>query len=173
MGYSLGLSDEVRDYVRRVGVTEHPVLAKCRTETAADPRAQMQISPEQGAFMQVLATSIRARRALEVGVFTGHLASQLGVAAGLVDGVAKHRAQAASAGGDNQEGVAEISDFDGPALVEVPAAAGLSGKRHLTPVRDSELGDAHTDEDTSDKAILQGHLVSPRSLTPQSLSPDR
>jgi len=80
MGYSLGLSDEVRDYVRRVGVTEHPVLAKCRTETAADPRAQMQISPEQGAFMQVLATSIRARRALEVGVFTGYSSTAVALA---------------------------------------------------------------------------------------------
>ncbi|MGA2953690.1 MAG: class I SAM-dependent methyltransferase [Caulobacteraceae bacterium] len=80
MGYSLGLSDEVRDYVRRVGVAEHPVLARCRTETAADPRAQMQISPEQGAFMQVLATAIRARRALEVGVFTGYSSTAVALA---------------------------------------------------------------------------------------------
>ena len=80
MGYSLGLSDEVRDYVRRVGVNEHPILARCRAETASDPRAQMQISPEQGAFMQVLASAIRARRALEVGVFTGYSSTAVALA---------------------------------------------------------------------------------------------
>jgi caffeoyl-CoA O-methyltransferase len=68
----MGLSPEVLGYLQAWGVNEHPVLSKCRAETASDPRAGMQISPEQGAFMQVLATAIRARRALEVGVFTGY-----------------------------------------------------------------------------------------------------
>jgi O-methyltransferase len=72
MSRSMGLSPEVLDYLQTWGVNEHPVLARCRAETASDPRAGMQISPEQGALMQVLATAIRARRALEVGVFTGY-----------------------------------------------------------------------------------------------------
>jgi predicted O-methyltransferase YrrM len=80
MGDSLGLSDAVRDYLQDVGVNEHPALAKCRVETASDPRAQMQISPEQGAFMQVMATAIRARRALEVGVFTGYSSTAVALA---------------------------------------------------------------------------------------------
>jgi caffeoyl-CoA O-methyltransferase len=80
MGESVGLSDAVRDYVRRVGVSDHPVLARCRAETASDPRAIMQISPEQGAFMQVMATALRARRAIEVGVFTGYSSTAVALA---------------------------------------------------------------------------------------------
>jgi caffeoyl-CoA O-methyltransferase len=41
----------------------------------------MQISPEQGAFMQLLVTAIGAKRAVEVGTFTGY--SALCVARGL------------------------------------------------------------------------------------------
>jgi len=72
MGASFGLSPEVRDYVQRVGVREHPALKGCREDTARLPNANMQISPEQGAFMQILARAIRARRAIEIGVFTGY-----------------------------------------------------------------------------------------------------
>jgi caffeoyl-CoA O-methyltransferase len=76
MGETIGVSEAVRSYVQRVGVREHPALRRCREETAAAlPEViSMQISPEQGAFMQVLARSIRARRAVEVGVFTGYSA---------------------------------------------------------------------------------------------------
>lgn len=73
MSRSLGLSDDVRAYVQQFGVREHPVLGRCRTETEAmGGVSRMQISPEQGAFMQVVARMIRARRAIEVGVFTGY-----------------------------------------------------------------------------------------------------
>jgi O-methyltransferase len=74
MSRSLGLTDTVRDYVQHFGAREHPVLAKCREETHRDlgGKAGMQISPEQGAFMQVMARAIHARRAIEVGVFTGY-----------------------------------------------------------------------------------------------------
>ncbi len=44
----------------------------------------MQISPEQGAFMQLLAAAIGARRAVEVGTFTGY--SSLCIARGLGEG---------------------------------------------------------------------------------------
>src|SRR5262249_20138825 len=62
------------DYVQRVGVREHPALSVCREETHRElgGRAGMQISPEQGAVMQVLAYATRARTAVEVGVFTGY-----------------------------------------------------------------------------------------------------
>ena len=86
MGHTLGLPEPVAEYVRRVGVTEHPALARCREETASDPRAMMQISPEQGAFMQTLATAIRARRALEVGVFTGYSSTAVALAMKVVHG---------------------------------------------------------------------------------------
>jgi caffeoyl-CoA O-methyltransferase len=57
-----------------VNPPEHPALARCRDETERLPNAQMQISAEQGAFMAVLARAIRAKRAFEVGVFTGYSA---------------------------------------------------------------------------------------------------
>ena len=80
MSRSMGLSPEVLGYLQKWGVNEHPVLAKCRAETASDPRAGMQISPEQGALMQVLAHAIRARRAIEVGVFTGYSSTAVALA---------------------------------------------------------------------------------------------
>ena len=78
MSTSIGVNDAVRAYVQRYGAREHPVMRRCREETAALANASMQISCEQAAVMQVLAKAIHARRALEVGVFTGY--SSLAVA---------------------------------------------------------------------------------------------
>jgi predicted O-methyltransferase YrrM len=69
---SLGLSPEVYDYLLAVSLREPEVLAELRRETAALPEGGMQISPEQGQFMQLLVQLTGARRALEVGVFTGY-----------------------------------------------------------------------------------------------------
>ena len=81
MSTTLGVSEPVRSYVQRFGAREHPVMRRCREETAALANARMQVSCEQGAVMQVLAKAIHARRALEVGVFTGY--SSLAVALAL------------------------------------------------------------------------------------------
>ncbi|HXV01226.1 MAG TPA: class I SAM-dependent methyltransferase [Caulobacteraceae bacterium] len=86
MSVTMGLSEPVLAYVQEWGVREAPALARCRAETAADPRARMQISPEQGALMAVLATAIRARRALEVGVFTGYSSTAMALAMKAVHG---------------------------------------------------------------------------------------
>ncbi|WP_395647172.1 class I SAM-dependent methyltransferase [Terricaulis sp.] len=72
MSSSLGLSSDVVAYLAAANPPEHPVLARCRAETQALPMAQMQISAEQGAFMQVVARMLHAKRAFEVGVFTGY-----------------------------------------------------------------------------------------------------
>ena len=74
MSASLGLSPKLIAYLAAVNRDEHPALAKCRTETAALREAQMQISAEQGAFMGFLARLTGAKRAFEVGVFTGYSA---------------------------------------------------------------------------------------------------
>lgn len=74
MSRTLFASDEVRAYVQRWGVRGHPVLERCQRETQAGEHSSMQISPEQGAFMQTMAQVTGARRALEVGVFTGYSA---------------------------------------------------------------------------------------------------
>lgn len=76
----LGIHGPIVDYVRQWGMREHPVLAQCRRETASDPRSGMQIDPEQGAMMQALVFAIGARRALEVGVFTGYSSTAVSLA---------------------------------------------------------------------------------------------
>jgi predicted O-methyltransferase YrrM len=75
MSTSLGLTPEIVAYLASVNPVEHPAARQCREETAALGRiAVMQISAEQGALMQLLARLLGARRAIEVGVFTGYSA---------------------------------------------------------------------------------------------------
>lgn len=74
MSSSFGLTAQVVRYLADVNPAEHPALKRSREETQALPMARMQISAEQGAFMQSVAHMIRAKRAFEVGVFTGYSA---------------------------------------------------------------------------------------------------
>jgi caffeoyl-CoA O-methyltransferase len=78
---SLGLDDALYDYLCAVSLREPPLLRALREETAALPAAMMQIAPEQGQFMALLARICGATTALEVGVFTGY--SSLSVALAL------------------------------------------------------------------------------------------
>ena len=72
-------------YLQRVSLRESDLLKRLRAETAAMPAGHMQISPEQGQLMAFLVATIGARRAIEVGTFTGY--SSLGIAGALpVDG---------------------------------------------------------------------------------------
>ena len=75
---SIGLPDDVYDYVLAHGVREPAILARLREETAAHPMAQMQIEPLQGAIFRLLVELLDARSYLEVGTFTGY--SSLAVA---------------------------------------------------------------------------------------------
>ena len=70
---TLTIDDRLHDYVLRNN-REHPELAKLREATASHPHAAMQISPEQGALLQMLVKLLGARRTIEVGVFTGYSA---------------------------------------------------------------------------------------------------
>jgi len=80
---SISLTDSLYDYLLSVSLREPDLLLKLREETAADPAARMQISPEQGQFMGLLARLMGARRCLEIGVFTGY--SSLAIALALPD----------------------------------------------------------------------------------------
>lgn len=71
---TLGLPTDLHDYLRRVAVREPAVLRRLRAETASMPEANMQIAPEQGALMTLLAELTGARRCLELGTFTGYSA---------------------------------------------------------------------------------------------------
>jgi len=78
---SIGVDAGLYDYLVAHGVREHPLLQRLRLETESHPRANMQISAEQGAFMAMLVLLIGARRCIEIGVFTGY--SSLAVALAL------------------------------------------------------------------------------------------
>lgn len=69
---TLGLDNQLYDYLLSVSVREPEVLRQLREETAQHPYAMMQISPEQGQFMALLVQLISATKTLEVGVFTGY-----------------------------------------------------------------------------------------------------
>lgn len=77
---TLTLTDDLVEYVRRVGLREHPVLARLRADTAVMPNASMQIAPEQGAFMALLVRLTGARRILEIGTFTGYSSTAMALA---------------------------------------------------------------------------------------------
>ena len=78
---TLTLTDALYQYLLDVSLREPELLRRLREETAALPRASMQIAPEQGQFMALLVRLIGARKTLEVGVFTGY--SSLAVALAL------------------------------------------------------------------------------------------
>jgi caffeoyl-CoA O-methyltransferase len=70
-----GLDDKLRAFLHAASAKrEDDVLARLRAETAPLEMARMQISVEQGRLMALLAQSIGARRALEIGTFTGYSA---------------------------------------------------------------------------------------------------
>ena len=71
---TIGISDDLQSYVVRVGAREPEVLARLREETATLPAHSMQIAPEEGAFLGMLAELTGARRCLELWTFTGYSA---------------------------------------------------------------------------------------------------
>jgi len=77
----LQITDEIHRYLLAHSVREPEVLARLRAATASLPQAQMQIGPEQGQLMGLLARLVGAKRCIEIGVFTGY--SSLAVALAL------------------------------------------------------------------------------------------
>ena len=77
---TLTMTDELVDYVHRLGVREHPVLTSLREETRKLPEHGMQIGPDQGAFMALLVMATGARRILEIGTFTGYSSTAMALA---------------------------------------------------------------------------------------------
>ena len=71
-GKSTFVDPQIQEYIVANVVREHPVLRELREETSKRSNARMQIGPEQGQLMQLLARAIGARRYLEIGVFTGY-----------------------------------------------------------------------------------------------------
>jgi len=78
---NIKLDTRVYAYLQEHSLRELPVQKELREATAGMKHAGMQISAEQGQFMQLLARTVNARKAIEVGVFTGY--SSLAVALAL------------------------------------------------------------------------------------------
>jgi caffeoyl-CoA O-methyltransferase len=82
---SLGLSSELHAYLVAHGTPPDAVQRELIAETAKlGPISIMQVAPEQGAFLTLIARLIGAREAVEVGTFTGY--SSLAIARGLAPG---------------------------------------------------------------------------------------
>jgi predicted O-methyltransferase YrrM len=79
---SINLSGALQAYLRRYGTREDSDLVALREETASHPFAGMQIAPEQGQLLALLVRMLRARKTLEVGVFTGYSAMVVAKATG-------------------------------------------------------------------------------------------
>jgi caffeoyl-CoA O-methyltransferase len=70
----VALSDDLYEYLLRVGTRETRVQRELRAETQKLPMGGMQIGPDQGALLQVLVRILRAKRCVEIGTFTGYSA---------------------------------------------------------------------------------------------------
>jgi caffeoyl-CoA O-methyltransferase len=80
------LSQALHDYVEAHSAQPDEILRDLAAETLGrfGAEAGMQIGPDQGTFMTMLARLIGASRAVEVGTFTGY--SAICIARGLADG---------------------------------------------------------------------------------------
>ena len=65
------LTDEIGAYLRRHS-RQDEILAQVERETAEMPSAMMMSTPDEAALLTMLARLMGARRALEVGTFTGY-----------------------------------------------------------------------------------------------------
>ena len=79
------LDDELHGYLVSRGARQDELLRRLQEETerTEGEMAVMQVAPDQGAFLALLVRAIGARRAIEVGTFTGY--SAICIARGLPD----------------------------------------------------------------------------------------
>jgi caffeoyl-CoA O-methyltransferase len=68
------MTDALYDYLLSVNWPLPDLFARLRAETSPLRMARMQISVEQGRFMELVTQLIQAKKVLEVGVFTGYSA---------------------------------------------------------------------------------------------------
>jgi predicted O-methyltransferase YrrM len=78
------IDDELSEYIKDIAIIgESDVLAELREETGNLPMGGMQISVEQGRLMALFAKLLPAKKAIEIGVFTGY--SSICVASAMPD----------------------------------------------------------------------------------------
>lgn len=74
------ISTALEGYIRDVTRPEPDALRRLRESTEDRSDAHLQISPEQGQFLQVMARLVGARKTLEVGVFMGYSSTWVALA---------------------------------------------------------------------------------------------
>ncbi len=77
------ITQELAAYISAMTPPEPEAIRRVREETANHPKANYQISPEQGRLLNLLVRATGAKHALEVGVFMGY--SSLWIASALPD----------------------------------------------------------------------------------------
>jgi predicted O-methyltransferase YrrM len=80
MGRFVKATDALMEYLSRLGAREVAAQVRCREETQKLPMGMMQIAPEQGAFLALLARLTNAKRYIEIGTFTGYSALSVALA---------------------------------------------------------------------------------------------
>jgi caffeoyl-CoA O-methyltransferase len=75
-----GVAEDLTGYIRNVSLREPEFLARLREQNMKSPHASMQVAPDQGQFLGLLVRLMGARRALEVGVFTGYSSTSVALA---------------------------------------------------------------------------------------------
>ncbi|MCP4301063.1 MAG: methyltransferase domain-containing protein [Gammaproteobacteria bacterium] len=70
----INVDKNLYEYVLAVSLKESEPLRRLRDETAEDPMAVLQITPDQGQLLALLVRAVAARRVLEVGTYTGYSA---------------------------------------------------------------------------------------------------
>ena len=80
---TISITDSIYKYLCENSLRENENLFSLRAHTYRMEQRNMQISPEQGQFMQLLVKLMGAKKTIEVGVFTGY--SSLSVALALPD----------------------------------------------------------------------------------------
>lgn len=76
----VNLTNELHDYMLEISLHEHPVLQALRQETSSMQLANMQVSPIQAQFMQMLLRLLKAKKVLELGTYTGYSALAMALA---------------------------------------------------------------------------------------------
>lgn len=69
---TIAMTEPLYEYLLDASLREQDLLRRLRDETARQKYSGMQIAPEQGQFMALLAKLTGARRAIEIGTYTGY-----------------------------------------------------------------------------------------------------
>ena len=77
---TLGLSEQLHAYLLENSLREPAALTRLREETGAMDNPDLQVAPEQGQFLYLLAELTGARQILEIGTFTGYSAAWMAMA---------------------------------------------------------------------------------------------